>query len=145
MTQKILSIGFSLLLSLTVISPALASDFVCRNVHGYGSIIRVDNPLVANETVVSYKTLPDGDWQKATVLDSGEGWVLFDDRYGNYSEPSSSCEKYKEPCGKFTKLFHYGRRIQESYSITQFTTKSCCAFGNSLEKGSVVHTGSVCY
>ena len=68
MTQKILSIGFSLLLSLTAISPALASDFVCRHVHGYGSIIRVDNPLVTNETTVSYKTLPDGDCKRRRYL-----------------------------------------------------------------------------
>lgn len=142
MKKSLSRIALPLVFSLLVSMPTLAADFVCSGVHGDRSIVRVEEKLFGAETSVSFKIVPEGKWEKAEVVDAGDGWILFDDRYGIYNS-DNSCKKYTEPCGALINLFYYGKPKGDNYAVERFTTKACCASGIDYEKGSRVSSGNV--
>ena len=145
MKKTLSHIVLSLISSLLISIPTLAADFVCSGVHGDRSIVRVEEKMVTAEKSVSFKVLPEGQWEKAEVIEAGDGWVLFTDRYGLYNS-DKACKKYTKPCGALINLFYYGKPKGDNYAVEVFTTKACCHSGRDLEKGSrVSFINSMCF
>ena len=119
--------------------PVHAESFDCPYLHAGQSVLEIKEPLFFGSPEVSIKRIPSGERIKATVVDYGDGWVIFDDGYGYYGEGKNVCdqatsENYRKSgphCGATRKYFKYDSPgdAKGNLLIKQFTTKSCMKYG----------------
>ena len=115
--------------------PTQAETFECY-LHDGESVVEITEPLFLGSPKISIKKIPSGKLIKATIVDYGDGWVLFDDGWGWHGEGKNVCEltnsqnhgKSGPHCGALRKYFKYAGVSDHKSGrllVKKFTIRDC--------------------
>ena len=129
--------------------PTQAETFECRRMYGGQSVVEITEPLIFGSPKISIKRIPSGERIKATIVDYGDGWVLFDDGWGWHGEGKNVCERTSNKnhgksgphCGALRKYFNYA---PGELKVKEFTIRDCMRGCTYFSAGDRVSTGA-CY